>query len=188
MFSLWQLSMFMFNYALKCLYLIVTFVFGSQDNSGSTWAWLEPTLSYLFSAFWVLPLIFLSRIVTAFWFQDIADTSFKGRPQPFRSISQLIADLLFSLLIQMLFLMQANLFYLFPIAYIGEGISLLHVSLLYSLYSFEYKWFNMGTFTTFPLPLTYLPCFYFQVGNCTKDFWSSSETGHIMQALGCLSH
>lgn len=61
--------MFMFNYFLMFLNYTVTIIFGSQDTNGSTWSWLEPTLSYLFSAFWVLPLIFLSRIVTALWFQ-----------------------------------------------------------------------------------------------------------------------
>ncbi|XP_027195885.1 EI24 domain-containing protein tank [Dermatophagoides pteronyssinus] len=142
--GLLMFSMIIFNYFLQLLNIIVTIIFGSQQQYGTTWLWLESTLSTLFSALWVLPLIFLSRIVTALWFQDIADISFKGRPQAFKSISKLIADTLFSMLIQILFLIQANLFYFFPIKFIGQLLSILHTSLLYSLYSFEYKWFNMG--------------------------------------------
>lgn len=138
-----MISMLLFNLILNGLYWAINKMFGSNDI-GSTWYWLENLLTYLFSAFWVLPLILLSRIVTALWFQDIAESSFRGRPQPFRSTSQFIADNLFSFLIQLLFLVQANLFCFFPIQSLGQLMNILHLSLLYSLYSFEYKWFNMG--------------------------------------------
>lgn len=61
--------MLLFNLLLNGLYWATTKMFGSNESIGSTWSWLESALTHLFSAFWVLPLILLSRIVTALWFQ-----------------------------------------------------------------------------------------------------------------------
>lgn len=80
-------------------------------------------------------------------FQDIADSAFKfrkGRPQLIPSISKQIADILFSLVVQLLFLLQSMVVRLLPIDYVGVILCFVHLCLLYSLYSFEYKWFNMG--------------------------------------------
>ncbi|XP_033641076.1 etoposide-induced protein 2.4-like [Asterias rubens] len=119
---------------------------GQSLSNTTVWAWMGPMMSYTFSALWVLPLFVLSRAVSSLWFQDIADAAYRksrGRPQ-LPNLSELIADLLFSVIVQALFLIQSMLVSLVPIPGVGQVLSLLHLCLLNSLYAFEYKWFNMG--------------------------------------------
>ncbi|XP_077286891.1 EI24 domain-containing protein tank [Arctopsyche grandis] len=127
---------------------LLTVVFGHNPGIGHTiWSWMRPFLSLTFGMIWVLPLFLLSKVVNSLWFQDIADSAYRysrGRPQLMSSVSKLIADSLFSILVQALFLVQSMLVNMLPIPYLGQLLCLIHICLLYSLYSFEYKWFNMG--------------------------------------------
>ncbi|CAG0882051.1 unnamed protein product [Darwinula stevensoni] len=153
--------------------------------SAASWEFLQPLLHTLFSILWILPLFLLSRLVNCLWFQDIADWTFyhtRGRSSRWSSISQLMADFLFSVVIQTLFLFQSYLVSLLPLAYVAEALYLLHLCFLYSLYAFEYKWFSLGWtlprrlsfieinwpyFVGFGLPLalfTSLPASYFLRG------------------------
>lgn len=128
---------------LPYMYEFMKLIFG-EGRVVRVWGVLNPILLYTFGIFWVLPLFVLSRFVNAFWFQDIAECTFRGKPQSVRSVSFLIADTIFSLIIQALFLVQAVL--VGKIFLFGQLASIFHLSLLYSLYSFEYKWFNRGEF------------------------------------------
>ncbi|XP_013142682.1 PREDICTED: etoposide-induced protein 2.4 homolog [Papilio polytes] len=143
------LSILVFEYALlPAVRYLVLAVFGHDPGvAHNVWGWMQPFLSMTFRMIWVLPLFLLSKLVNALWFQDIADSAYRhrrGRPQFMSSVSKIIADSLFSLLVQALFLVQSMLVSMLPITYIGELLCLVHMCLLYSLYSFEYKWFNMG--------------------------------------------
>ncbi|XP_049868079.1 etoposide-induced protein 2.4 [Pectinophora gossypiella] len=143
------LSILVFEYALlPAVKYLVTVVFGHNPGvAHNVWGWMQPFLSMTFRMIWVLPLFLLSKLVNSLWFQDIADSAYRhrrGRPQFMSSVSKIIADSLFSLLVQALFLVQSMLVSMLPITYIGELLCLVHMCLLYSLYSFEYKWFNMG--------------------------------------------
>ncbi|CAG9113948.1 hypothetical protein JYU34_008892 [Plutella xylostella] len=142
-------SILIFEYALlPGVKYLVSVVFGHDPGvAHSVWGWMQPFLSMTFRMIWVLPLFLLSKLVNSLWFQDIADSAYRhrrGRPQFMSSVSKIIADSLFSLLVQALFLIQSMLVSMLPITYIGELLCLTHLCLLYSLYSFEYKWFNMG--------------------------------------------
>ncbi|XP_033610969.1 etoposide-induced protein 2.4 homolog isoform X1 [Cryptotermes secundus] len=133
---------------LPLLKYLLTVLFGHSSSTGkSLWSWIKLFLSWTFGAFWVLPLFLLSKIVNSLWFQDIADSAYRysrGRPQLLSSVSKLIADTLFSVLVQALFLVQSTLVSMLPIVFLGDVLCLVHMCMLYSLYSFEYKWFNMG--------------------------------------------
>lgn len=124
-------------------------LFPNSGTVATIWGWMEPSLSLLFHSLWVAPLFLLSKIVNALWFQDIADTAYKvrkGRPQLISSISKLIADTLINVLVEVLFLLQSTIVkYLpIPIPFASKILYIVHMSLLCSLYAFEYKWFNMG--------------------------------------------
>lgn len=145
--GIFLLSILLFNgVLLPFLQWLTELFFGDASTHSYVWGWIGPLLSWTFSALWILPLFILSKIVNCLWFQDIADAVYiksRGRPQ-LLNISVLIADLLFSVLLQALFLIQGTLANFLPIPTIGEIVGLLHMCLLYSLYAFEYKWFNMG--------------------------------------------
>lgn len=79
-------------------------------------------------------------------FQDIAAVAYRhsrGRPQAISSVSRSIADTVFSVLVQVLFLLQAMVVSCLPTP-AATLLSTLHMAMLYSLYCFEYKWVNMG--------------------------------------------
>ncbi|XP_022327779.2 etoposide-induced protein 2.4 homolog [Crassostrea virginica] len=150
--SLWNggvflMSIVLFNWALlPCLLWFTQLLFAGSENLNVTWLWISSLLSWIFGALWILPLFVISKIVNCMWFQDIADAAYvksRGRPTPI-NLSVLVADLLFSLLLQAFFLIQSTLATFLPIPGVGYMVGFIHMSLLYSLYAFEYKWFNMG--------------------------------------------
>ncbi|XP_050520465.1 etoposide-induced protein 2.4 homolog [Daktulosphaira vitifoliae] len=140
------LSILIFEYIiLPVLDYVLTVAFGNLNQD--IWYWTRSLLSWTFGAVWVLPIFLISKIINSLWFQDIADIAFqqkKGEPQKLTKISKVIADFSFSLIVQFLFLIQSYLVSMVPSKVVSNVLGILHLSLLYSLYSFEYKWCNMG--------------------------------------------
>eukprot|EP00116_Pleurobrachia_bachei_P007757 sb/3468019/ len=109
--------------------------------------WLSLVLQTLFRLLWVLPLYLISRLLNVFWFQEIADMVYKAvKRNKTRnvapSISAIIADIVYSVVVQSVFLIQAGIASSLPV--LGYPLNLLHMSLVYSMYGFEYLWFNQG--------------------------------------------
>ncbi|XP_075224017.1 EI24 domain-containing protein tank isoform X2 [Lycorma delicatula] len=143
------LSILLFEYAvLPGLKYFMISAFGNSSVTGKyVWTVTKSCLTWTFGMIWVLPLFLLSKVINSLWFQDIADSAYRysrGRPQQLSSVSKLIADSLFSILVQALFLVQSMMVNLVPYQLLGEVLFLVHMCMLYSLYAFEYKWCNMG--------------------------------------------
>jgi len=120
---------------------------GSQYSENLSWSYIEPLISIIFSTFWILPVFLICKVVNAIWFQDIADLAFRstqGRPMANFSISMGIADTVFTIAVEMIFLVQGKVFSYVPIKILGVVISMVHQCLLHSLYCFEYKWYSQG--------------------------------------------
>lgn len=131
------------------LSLIVSLFGDTEESSANTiWSWLHPLLVCTFQALWVLPLFLMSKVVNCLWFQDIADIAFRyttgGRQRFLPSVSRILSDILFSVLVQTLFLIQSLIVGALPVGRVSELVSLVHLSMLNSLYAFEYVWFSRG--------------------------------------------
>ncbi|XP_014275693.1 etoposide-induced protein 2.4 homolog [Halyomorpha halys] len=143
------LSILFFDHGfLPLLQYFLMIIFGHTSEIGQTvWSITHSFLSIIFRTLWILPLMILSKLVNSLWFQDIADSAYRyscGRPQLLPNIGKLVADVTFSVLIQAFFVIQTCLVNYFPVAPFGYIFALIHNCLLYSLYSFEYKMYNMG--------------------------------------------
>ncbi|KAJ3658915.1 hypothetical protein Zmor_010629 [Zophobas morio] len=133
---------------LPCMNMVIMFLFGQESSSGlSVWFWIDLLLRIFFQTTWVVPLFTISKFINNLWFQDIGQSAYRysrGRSNTSLGLSKSVADFIFSAVVEVIFLVQAMLMTYNPIYYLGYGLYLIHLSLLYSLYAFEYKWGEMG--------------------------------------------
>lgn len=165
------------------------------------WRYTSIIMNTLFAFFWIFPVFLISKGVNALWSQDIANLSYvpppkkKMRSSGLESISMMIADISFSMLVLTLFLVQAALIAFIPLPGISHVISMFHLTLLYALYAYEYKWIKNGAsvserisrvehcwayFVGFGLPLTLL-------SSCSGNFIFEGCTFAILFPLFIIS-
>ena len=139
-------------------------------------------LTYTFNFLWLIPAFIISKFVNSYWFRDIADVVFKkltknNKSLPALSLSRSISDVLFSLIMQIFFLFNQQLYYLYPYLFLINFLVHMCLCLLYSFYAFEYAWIygNLNVkqrverielywpyFLGFGLPLTMLSTLIFK--------------------------
>ena len=141
-------SQFLFYYVfVPFVQLILHLSLGQSQISESVWSVTESTLTRILDVLYIVPLFLLCKILNAIWFQDLADSAFlssRGRTVKRFTVAAVIADSLWSVAIESVFLCQAYGSSYFPITFIGKCSYFLHLCLLNSMYCFEYKWFSQG--------------------------------------------
>jgi len=118
-----------------------------EGNFEQAWGRVKMVLGATFNLLWLLPLFIVSKIVCGLWFGEVADNCYfivYGKPATPTRISTFIADLLFSIFIQIVFLTQCSIAAQFPVQGMNIVLEFLHCSLIHSWYAFEYKWLNFG--------------------------------------------
>ncbi|CAF1057656.1 unnamed protein product [Didymodactylos carnosus] len=149
-------GMLCFNYLivpiiLKLFHLLAGTTWNKNEQYQSL-LFIQYLLKYTFNLFWLIPAFLISKIVNSFYFRDIADRVFEittglpssSRPQVSKNYAHSMTDLLFSLIMQIVFLFQSTFIFLIPIPYLNTVFGYGSLCLLYSFYAFEYSWIYKG--------------------------------------------
>lgn len=145
--------MLAFSFILMPILNYVYYTILSPEKHDLINTYLNPVLQLVFSFVWILPVFLLSKIFNLLWHQEIADIAFlqkydnekikkyqSEKPQ----IAQALADTIFSCTMELIFLIQSSFLNFIPIPWLSNLLTHVHLAFLYSLYAFEYKWFNMS--------------------------------------------
>jgi len=140
-------GMLCFNYLFLPVFRRLFYTLAGLDSSSSSRPLLilQHILTYTFNFLWLIPAFIISKFVNSYWFRDIADVVFKkltksNKSLPALSLSRSISDVLFSLVMQLFFLVQSTLILLIPVPILNTVFGHMCLCLLYSFYAFEYAW------------------------------------------------
>ncbi|CAF0751921.1 unnamed protein product [Didymodactylos carnosus] len=149
-------GMLCFNYLIVPIILkLFHLLAGTTNNKNEQYQsllFIQYLLSYTFNLFWLIPAFLISKIINSFYFREIADRVFEittglpssNRRQVSKTYAHSFTDLLFSLIMQIIFLFQSSFIFLLPIPYLNTIFGYGSLCLLYSFYAFEYSWIYKG--------------------------------------------
>jgi etoposide-induced 2.4 mRNA len=140
-------GMLCFNYLFLPVFRRLFYALAGLDSSSSSrpLVLIQHILTYTFNFLWLIPAFIISKFVNSYWFRDIADGVFKKLMKNKKSLpplqfSRAISDVLFSIVMQIFFLVQSTIVILIPIPVVASIIGHMCLCLLYSFYAFEYSW------------------------------------------------
>ena len=140
-------GMLCFNYVFLPVFRRLFYLLAGLDSSSTsrTLLIIQHVLTYTFNFLWLIPAFIISKFVNSYWFRDIADVVFKKltrhtKSLPALSLSRAISDVLFSVILQIFFLVQSTLILLVPVPILNTVFGHVCLCLLYSFYAFEYAW------------------------------------------------
>lgn len=141
------LGMLCFHYLFLPVFGRAFYMLAGLDSKSSSGPllFIQRLLTYTFNFLWLIPAFIISKFVNSYWFRDIADVVFKKltrnrRSLPALSLSRSISDVLFSLVMQIIFLVQSTLILMIPVPILSTIFGHVCLCLLYSFYAFEYAW------------------------------------------------
>ncbi|CAI5728861.1 unnamed protein product [Peronospora destructor] len=121
-----------------------SFSYGTTTQVGDVRDRVDGFVFLLYQVLWMYPIYCISFILNTIWYQEIADDAYlqlHGKPSP-AAVTDMIRDEMYRAILVAFFLLQTVLSYLIPV--VGPVMSFIHLSWLYSLYCFEYKWSLAG--------------------------------------------
>lgn len=141
------IGMLGFNYAFLPIFRRLFNTLAGLDSTSSSRSLLiiQHILTYTFNFLWLIPAFIISKFVNSYWFRDIADVVFKKLTKrrealPALPLARSISDVLFSIVMQIFFLIQSTIVLLIPVPVLSTVFGNMCLCLLYSFYAFEYAW------------------------------------------------
>eukprot|EP00048_Salpingoeca_helianthica_P020807 m.8621 g.8621 ORF g.8621 m.8621 type:complete len:298 (+) comp5258_c0_seq1:239-1132(+) len=112
-------------------------------KDGEDFGPIRTVVDGVYNLLWVYPMFFVCKIINSIYYQVIADEAFlygEGSNSAAQK-RESVPNLMYSLLVELLLLIQASVFTAIPYVW---PLGLIYSCWLSSLYSVEYQWINLG--------------------------------------------
>ena len=108
--------------------------------------YIYPIMTVTMTFMWLIPVYLMSRLINILCHNEIANISYEQRYGKTlkMSLSQIIANTMFTSTLEMLYLVQTSLIHALATHSILRLLCNIHLSLLYALYMFDYKFCKMN--------------------------------------------